>query len=110
MTVNEIGAVCFGVVVGYLTYRTLVRSGTTTSLDDLPAVLAVIGGGVITGLFPADSQLFGWYAIGLLAGMALFFLVYLALNGAKKTGEVMLAPTLGGTGSSPSGSAGGPRV
>ena len=43
MNVNEIGAVCFGVVVGYLTYRTLVRTGTKSSLDDLPAVLAVIG-------------------------------------------------------------------
>jgi hypothetical protein len=109
MNVNEIGAVCFGVVVGYLTYRTLVRTGTKSSLDDLPAVLAVIGGGVITGLFPARSELFGWYAIGLLAGMVLFFLVYLVLNGAKKTGEVMLAPTVGTLGS-PSGPGGGPRA
>jgi hypothetical protein len=83
--VVSIGAVCFGIVVGYVTYRTLVRSDTT-SISDLAAVIAAIGGGVVTQLFGDDgTDTFGWYSIGLLAGMALFLVLRLATGDANKT-------------------------
>lgn len=87
--VMSVGAVCFGVAVGYITYRTLARSGKA-SIADLSAVIGAIGGGAVTGLFdPHQGDLFGWYSIGLLAGLAAFFLLYLKLNGRKKTGDIM---------------------
>jgi hypothetical protein len=87
--VMSVGAVCFGLTVGYITYRTLTRS-TKTSIADLTAVIGAIGGGAVTGIFdPHQGDLFGWYSIGLLAGVAVFFLLHLKLNGRKKTAAIM---------------------
>ena len=91
-TVISIGAVCFGIVIGYVTYRTLVRKGDS-SISDLAAVLGAVGGGVVTERFDQKGgDTFGWYAIGLLAGMAVFLLLRLLLErGASgKPGPVIL--------------------
>ena len=45
-TVLSVGATCFGIVVGYVTYRTLVRK-SDAAISDLAAVIAAIGGGVV---------------------------------------------------------------
>jgi hypothetical protein len=92
VTINEVGALCFGVALGYITYRTLVRTAEKTAISDLAAVVAAVGGGIVTGLFDPDTTLFGWYAVGLLAGMAVFFLLYLLLNGADALGHFMGTP------------------
>lgn len=92
--VMSVGAVCFGVTVGYITYRTLVRSDKTT-VADLAAVIGAIGGGAVTGLFnPDQGDLFGWYSIGLISGVAVFFLVHLLLNGRERTAAIMSLRTL----------------
>jgi hypothetical protein len=81
--VMSVGAVCFGVVVGYVTYRTLARS-THSSVSDLAAVVAVVGGGTVTTVFdPKNSDPFGWYAIGLLAGVTFYGLLYALIGGRK---------------------------
>jgi hypothetical protein len=85
----QAGACCFGVAIGYITYRTLVRSTDRTAISDLAAVIGAVGGGVITGVFPAGSALFAWYSIGLLLGMAVFFAVFGKLNGKKKLAAMM---------------------
>jgi hypothetical protein len=90
--VVEIGALCFGVAVGYLTYRTLVRVGDKAAISDLAAVLGAVGGGVVIKLFQPGSQSFGWYAIGLLTGMAVFFLLYGIMNGWSKARSEGNAP------------------
>jgi hypothetical protein len=88
--VVSVGAVCFGLVVGYLTYRTLARSGPTASVSDLAAVVAVIGGGTVTTLFrPARSDAFGWYSIGLLIGLAVYAAATLILRGREGFTEIM---------------------
>jgi hypothetical protein len=93
--VMSVGAFCFGVAVGYITYRTLVRT-TKTAVSDLTTVVGAVGGGAVTGLFgPASGDAFGWYSIGLLAGIAAFFLLYLTLNGRAKTAAVMGAKDIG---------------
>lgn len=68
-TVISLGAVCFGIVVGYITYRTLVRK-TDAAISDIAAVVAAIGGGVVVERFDSarGSDTFGWYSMGLLAG------------------------------------------
>ena len=70
-TVISVGAVCFGIVIGYITYRTLARS-EKASVSDIAAVVAAVGGGTVTTLFDRNgSDSFGWYSMGLLVGMAL---------------------------------------
>jgi hypothetical protein len=94
--VMTVGAGCFGLTVGYITYRTLARS-TKASIADLTAVIGAIGGGAVTGLFdPHQGDLFGWYSIGLLAGVAIFFLLYLKMNGREKTADIMSLHTFKG--------------
>jgi MFS family permease len=93
--VMAVGACCFGVTVGYLTYRSLVRT-RKTAVTDIVTVVGAIGGAAVTGLFdPHQGDAFGWYSIGLLAGLAAFFLLFLSLNGRKKTAAVMGAADLG---------------
>src|SRR5262249_45008915 len=70
---GQVGAACFGIAVGYITYRTLVRTTEKAAISDLGAVVSAIGGAAVTGLFAPRGILFAWYSIGLLAGMALFF-------------------------------------
>jgi hypothetical protein len=73
-----IGASCFGVVVGYITYRTLLQT-QKTQVTDLSAVVAAIGGGAIAGRFE-DGESFAWYSMGLLTGMAIFLIVHNTLG------------------------------
>jgi hypothetical protein len=90
--VTVVGALVFGLVVGYLTYRTLVRV-EQTAITDLAAVIAAIGGGAVTQLFEPTSDAFAWYAIGLAAGMLGFFLLYWKLNGKAELAKVMVSET-----------------
>lgn len=88
--VMTIGALLFGAVVGFVTYRTLVRTTDKAAISDLGAVVGVIGGGAVTGLFdPHTSDLFGWYAIGLAAGLSVYLVLFTLLNGLDKTAKVM---------------------
>jgi hypothetical protein len=70
---GSVGAVCFGIVVGYITYRTLVRKNKS-AISDIGGVITAIGGGTVTALLSShNSDTFGWYAIGLLGGMVAYF-------------------------------------
>lgn len=75
MMLAMIGSGAFGFVVGWIVYRTLRRREDRAALSDLSAVLAAIGGGVVTNLFP-EENFFAAYGIGLLIG----FLSYLTLS------------------------------
>jgi hypothetical protein len=69
------GAVCFGMVIGFITYRTLRRSHETVSLSNIATVIGAVGGAAVTSLFK-NSQMFGAYSIGLAVGF--FFYLILA--------------------------------
>ncbi|MFD9738171.1 hypothetical protein [Umezawaea sp. NPDC059074] len=84
-----VGALVFGLVVGFITYRTLVRTADKAAVTDLVAVVGVIGGGVVTNLYDPAGDPFAWYAIGLALGMAVFFLAYWKMNGKKALAKVM---------------------
>lgn len=70
----EVGALCFGIVVGWVTYRTLRRSGETASLSHIATVIGAVGGAAVTGLFDSE-YLFAWYSIGLFFGFFLYLLI-----------------------------------
>jgi uncharacterized membrane protein YeaQ/YmgE (transglycosylase-associated protein family) len=85
-----VGAICFGLVVGWLTYRTLRRKEEITALTDLATVIGVVGGAAITTLFPNDEEnLFAFYAIGLLVGFFGYLIVNLVVYGKDETGTWM---------------------
>ncbi|NUR61402.1 MAG: hypothetical protein HOV87_22480 [Catenulispora sp.] len=76
MHVLTIGVVCFGLLVGYITYRTLIRSTAQAAINDLATVVGAVGGGAVTAIVDPKSDLFGWYAIGLLAGFIIYGVLY----------------------------------
>jgi hypothetical protein len=87
-----IGSVCFGLFVGYITYRTLARTADKTSISDLAAVIGAVGGGAVTTIVRPQTDNFGWYAMGLLAGFIAYGALYLALNGRDEFAKVMGLP------------------
>jgi hypothetical protein len=67
------GAGVFGVLIGwYVYYINRYRKGDV-QLSDLVTLIGVIGGGAIVALFPAKSDLFGAYGIGLGVGFFAYF-------------------------------------
>jgi hypothetical protein len=61
------GAFLFGLVIGWVTYRTLRRT-STSGLSDIATVIGAVGGAAVTTLFPTADGLFGNYCIGLAIG------------------------------------------
>jgi len=75
-TLQLLGAGGFGALIGwYVYYVNRYRKGDV-QLSDIATIIGILGGGAILALFPAASDLFGAYGIGLFAG---FFGYYLAL-------------------------------
>lgn len=74
------GALCFGIVIGWVTYRTL-RRNQTTGLTDIATVIGAIGGAAITGIWRPGTSAFSGYCIGLLVGFFLYLIVALLLVG-----------------------------
>jgi bacteriorhodopsin len=90
--VLTIGSVCFGFLVGYITYRTLARTADKTSISDLTAVIGAVGGGAVTAIIRPQTDNFGWYAIGLLAGFIIYGVLYATLNKKAEFAKVMGIP------------------
>jgi len=66
------GAVCFGFMMGWVTYRTL-RREDKVAISNIASVVGAVGGAAVTGLF--KGSLFGWYCIGLAAGFFLYLIL-----------------------------------
>jgi NhaP-type Na+/H+ or K+/H+ antiporter len=63
-----VGALAFGIVVGWVTGGTLRRT-KRTGLTDLSTLIGIIGGAAITALFKSENGSFGAYCIGLALGL-----------------------------------------
>ena len=72
--INAIGAFCFGLVIGWVTYRTLRRTGETVALSNIATVIGAVGGAAVTTLFN-DTELFSFYCIGLAIGFFLYMVL-----------------------------------
>jgi len=73
------GAAGFGLIIGwYVYYLNRYRKGDV-QLSDIVTVIGAIGGAAVLALFPAGTDLFGAYGIGLAIGFFgyLFFLIIL---------------------------------
>jgi uncharacterized membrane protein YeaQ/YmgE (transglycosylase-associated protein family) len=76
------GALVFGAVIGWITYRTLRRREGNVGLSDVATVIGAVGSGAVVQLFE-DPEIFGWYAVGLGAGFFGYLALALALEGRK---------------------------
>jgi hypothetical protein len=88
MTQVDIGALCFGLVIGWITYRTLRRKEGSTALSDISTVIAAVGGAAVTALFKSET-IFSMYSIGLAIGFFLYFIVSLFVSGKESAGKWM---------------------
>jgi hypothetical protein len=68
------GAFCFGAIIGWYIYIINRHHQNGMQLTHLVALIGVIGGGAILALFPASTDLFGAYGIGLGVGFIYSFL------------------------------------
>jgi len=78
-TVQLIGAGCFGAIIGWYVYYINRYRKSDVQLSDLVTVIGTIGGGAVLTLFPAKSDLFGAYGIGLAVGFFGYFIVLVIL-------------------------------
>lgn len=72
------GAFAFGLVLGWYLYF-LNRYRKEVTLADLTTVIGAVGGGAVLALFPAKTDLFGAYGVGLASGFFGYFLVLMVL-------------------------------
>ncbi len=62
-----VGAVGFGIVIGWVTSGSL-RRAKRDGLTDITTVIGAVGGAGVTGLFAKETGAFGAYCIGLAIG------------------------------------------
>jgi NhaP-type Na+/H+ or K+/H+ antiporter len=79
--INLVGAFGFGLVMGWLTYRT-VRRKKSSSLTDLGVILGTLVGATIVSLFPPEDGVFGAYCAGLAVGFFLYIIIFYNLKRA----------------------------
>jgi uncharacterized membrane protein YeaQ/YmgE (transglycosylase-associated protein family) len=80
MSFSGIGAVAFGLVIGWITYRTLRRREGAALLSDIATVIGAVGGAAVVALFQS-GELFGLYSIGLAVGFFAYLIVSVTLYG-----------------------------
>ena len=81
------GAICFGIVMGWITYRTL-RRYQTSGLTDIATVIGALGGAAITGIWKPGTGAFGGYCIGLAAGFFAYLIVSVIIAGSEGRAKV----------------------
>lgn len=80
-SIQLLGAGGLGFVIGWYVYYINRYRKSDVQISDLLTLIGAIGGGATTALFPAKTDLFGAYGIGLFAGFFSYFLVMVILVG-----------------------------
>jgi hypothetical protein len=88
MGIEGWGALCFGLVIGWITYRTLRRKEGSSSLSDIATVVGAVGGAAVLAIFKSE-KLFGAYSIGLAIGFFLYFIIGFFVSG-KNTAKIWM--------------------
>ena len=74
-TIQLIGAGTFGALIGWYIYYINRYRSAEIQLNDLMTLVGVLGSGAILALFPAATDLFGAYGIGLFIGFFGYFII-----------------------------------
>jgi hypothetical protein len=76
------GALAFGLVIGWVTYRTLRRRSGRAKITDVATVIGAVAGAGVTAIFDKPT-LFGYYGVGLAIGFFGYLAVAMKVLGAK---------------------------
>ena len=74
-----LGSFAFGVFLGWFAYFVNRHRTGVVKLTDLGTVIAAVGGGAVLALFPAGTDMFGAYGIGLAVGFLGQFVVLVVM-------------------------------
>jgi uncharacterized membrane protein YeaQ/YmgE (transglycosylase-associated protein family) len=88
------GALCFGAVIGWITYFTM-RYKKDHVISDIAGIMGAIGGAATLALFSREGHLFSWYAVGLALGFFGYVVVLLLIG--LFSGQLTLADLLDGS-------------
>ena len=83
MFIAGLGAVCFGLTVGWMAYQILRNRSGAPWLSELIALLGIIAGAGVLAFF-RNEAIFGWYAIGLIVGFFAYLAVGVILQGKQR--------------------------
>jgi hypothetical protein len=89
IVVADIGAVLFGLLVGWITSRLLARRAGSAHVSHIAAVIAAVGGGYVA-VESGDRGLFGLYAIGLIVGFAAYAVAFHRLHNDRNKTVILL--------------------
>jgi hypothetical protein len=78
-SIQLFGAGGFGAVIGWYIYYINRHRREEVTATDLVTLIGAIGGTAVLALFPAQSELFGAYGVGLAAGFFGYFLIMVVL-------------------------------
>jgi hypothetical protein len=97
MFISGLGAILFGLAIGWIVYRVLRSREGAAVLSDLITVLGILGGAAVIALFKSDV-LFGLYSLGLVIGFFAYFAIGLRLYGKQELqpwglGRITSTPT-----------------
>jgi hypothetical protein len=82
--IQLLGAGGFGALIGWYVYYINRYRKSDVQLSDLVTLIGAIGGGAVLALFPAGTDMFGAYGIGLAVGFFGYFIVLIFLVGVSK--------------------------
>lgn len=83
-TIQLLGAGGFGALIGWYVYYINRYRKDEVSLNDIVTLIGVLGGGAVLAIFPARTDLFGAYGIGLFAGFFSYFIILLIMVGVSR--------------------------
>jgi hypothetical protein len=83
MGIDRLGAVIFGLAVGWLACRLLWQKTTTSWTHTIIALGGIVAAAAVLAPF-GDAMLFSWYAIGLVLMLLAFIVLRIALPGNQR--------------------------
>jgi len=86
--IQLLGAGAFGAIIGWYVYYVNRYRRADVQLGDLVTVIGVLGGASVLALFPARTDLFGAYGIGLFVGFFSYLIVLAVLVRMSKNFDV----------------------
>ncbi len=91
MFISALGALFFGLAVGWISYRTLRLTAGANAFSDIATIIGAVGSAAVITLLKSDV-LFGWYGTGLAIGVFAYFAIGLILYSKQEARPGQMPP------------------